>query len=79
MRRMTQRPPRPVPTNCRFCNHKEEPTYRKWEILASFVSERGKIIPKSRTGLCSRHQRHVADAVKRARHLALLPFVVRPL
>ena len=55
------------------------PDYKKWEVLSNFISERGKIYPGDRTGLDSKTQRRLAREVKRARHLALLPFVVRPL
>jgi small subunit ribosomal protein S18 len=45
-------------------------------MLREFLAERGKILPRRRTGTCAKHQRQLATAVKRARHLALLPFVV---
>ncbi|MFA6446600.1 MAG: 30S ribosomal protein S18 [Candidatus Paceibacterota bacterium] len=70
---------RPMANYCRFCKLKEEPTYKKWEVLSQYISERGKIAPKARTGFCATHQRHIAREIKRARHLALLPFLVRPL
>ncbi len=44
-------------------------------LLKKFLSVRGKIIPRSKTGLCSRHQRAVTRAIKRARYVALLPYV----
>jgi small subunit ribosomal protein S18 len=49
--------------------------YKDVELLRRFLSERGKIRPRRQTGLCARDQRRLARAVKRARHLALLPFV----
>ncbi|OGK50286.1 30S ribosomal protein S18 [Candidatus Roizmanbacteria bacterium RIFCSPLOWO2_01_FULL_40_14] len=55
------------------------PDYKKWEVLSNFISERGKIYPGARTGLDAKTQRRLTREVKRARHLALLPFVVRPL
>lgn len=70
---------RPMANYCRFCKNEEEPSYRKWEIISQYISERGKIASKQRTGLCSTHQRALAQEIKRARHLALLPYVVRPL
>ena len=61
---------------CRFC---ESGTifidYRDEKKLARFTTERGKIIPRRISGTCSRHQKQLVKAIKRARHLALLPFV----
>ena len=48
--------------------------YKKAEILAPFLQERGKILPRRMTGTCSRHQRWLGEAIKRARNIALLPF-----
>ncbi len=45
--------------------------------LSRFLTERGKILSRTKTGVCSRHQRALTIAIKRARHVALLPFVVR--
>jgi len=50
------------------------PDYKKPEVLRRFISERGKIIPRGRSGICSKHQRVLAREVKRSRYLALLPF-----
>lgn len=66
-----------APKKCFYCEEKKEPSYMDVASLKKFLSERGKIIPRSRNGLCARHQRHFATAVKHARHLALLPFIVR--
>lgn len=61
---------------CRFCDNKETYIdYKDEKKLQRFMSEQGKIIPKRITGTCARHQRQLALAIKRARHLALLPFV----
>lgn len=49
-------------------------TYKNVEFLRQFVTDQGKIRPRRQTGISARHQRLVANAVKRARHLALLPF-----
>jgi small subunit ribosomal protein S18 len=62
---------------CFFCQGGITPDYKKPEILARFMSERGKIIPRKRTGICAKHQRALAREIKRARYLALLPFVAR--
>jgi small subunit ribosomal protein S18 len=61
---------------CRFCDNKETHIdYKSEKRLQRFVSEQGRIIPKRITGTCARHQRMLVIAIKRARHLALLPFV----
>jgi small subunit ribosomal protein S18 len=60
---------------CKFCVEKVDfIDYKKAEILAPFVQERGKILPRRMTGTCSRHQRWLGEAIKRARNIALLPF-----
>ncbi len=61
---------------CRFCDAKEDYIdYKNEKRLSRTVSEQGRIIPRRITGTCARHQRQLTAAVKRARHLALLPFV----
>jgi small subunit ribosomal protein S18 len=61
---------------CRFCESKEDYIdYKNEKRLQRFVSEQGRIIPKRITGTCAKHQRELVQAIKRARHLALLPFV----
>jgi small subunit ribosomal protein S18 len=60
---------------CQFCVDKTKAIdYKNVEMLRALVSDRGKIRPRRQTGTCARHQREVAQAVKRARHMALLPF-----
>mgnify|MGYP001587014270 CR=1 FL=1 len=62
--------------SCRFCDNDETYIdYKDERRLSRFISEQGKIIPKRITGNCAKHQRHLVQAIKRARHLALLPFV----
>jgi small subunit ribosomal protein S18 len=62
--------------SCRFCGNKEDYVdYKNEKKLSRFVSEQGRIIPKRITGTCSRHQRMLVKAIKKARHLALLPYV----
>jgi len=53
--------------------------YKQADVLRRFLTERGKIRPRRQTGTCATHQRQLALAIKRARHLALLPFVVEPM
>jgi small subunit ribosomal protein S18 len=60
---------------CRFCvEHVDFIDYKRAEMLQPFVQERGKILPRRMTGTCSRHQRWLGEAIKRARNIALLPF-----
>ena len=62
--------------NCRFCRDKvDQVDYKDISALRRFISERGKIRSRRITGACRRHQSQVARAVKRARELALLPYV----
>lgn len=61
---------------CRFCVNKETPIdYKRSDILEKFITERGKILPRRVTGTCARHQRALAREIKRARIIALLPFI----
>lgn len=64
--------------NCGYCKDNSTPDFMNTNELNKFVSERGKIFSRTRTGLCAKHQRKVTDAIKRARYLALLPFTVQP-
>ena len=67
---------RPVPTNCPFCQGKVNPDYKDVTALNKYLTERGKLLGRARSGVCAKHQRKVEQAVKRARYVALLPFVV---
>jgi len=60
---------------CNFCVDKTEIDYKKYDVLRRYVNEYGRIKPRRQTGTCAKHQRSLAIAIKRARHLALLPFV----
>ena len=60
---------------CKFCVEKMDfIDYKRADILAQFVQERGKILPRRMTGVCARHQRWLGVAIKRARNIALMPF-----
>ena len=60
---------------CKFCVERMDfIDYKRADILSQFVQERGKILPRRMTGVCSRHQRWLGVAIKRARNIALLPF-----
>lgn len=61
-------------TRCLFCQSKSIPTYTDVVTLRKFLTDRGKITPKQKNGLCAKHQRGISTEVKRARHLALLLF-----
>lgn len=59
---------------CAFCGVEGEIDYKDVARLKKYVSERGKILPRRMLGTCAKHQRTLTTAVKRARHLALLPY-----
>ncbi len=65
---------KPVPVNCPFDKTGQDPDYKDIETLSKYISDRAKVVSKDRTGVCSKHQRKIAVAIKRARHLGLLPF-----
>ncbi len=61
---------------CNFCQDKNLPIdYKRPDILERFITDRGKILPRRVTGTCSKHQRIVAKEIKKARIIAVLPFV----
>lgn len=61
---------------CAFCVDKVEYIdYKDLPKLRRFISERAKILPRRVTGTCARHQRELTTAIKRARHIALLPYI----
>lgn len=60
---------------CQFCVEKTEIDYKQVDILSRYVNEFGRMRPRRQTGTCAKHQRHLAREIKRARHIALLPFV----
>ena len=63
---------------CKFCTEKIDAIpYRDVRLLSGFVAERGKIIPRRLTGVCTTHQRRLTRAIKQARNIALLPFATR--
>ncbi len=63
---------------CKFCVEKIDTIdYKDVRLLSGFVAERGKIVPRRLTGVCTPHQRRLTTAIKQARNIALLPFAVR--
>jgi small subunit ribosomal protein S18 len=63
---------------CKFCVEKiDDINYKDVRLLQGFVAEKGKIVPRRLTGVCTPHQRRLTAAIKRARNIALLPFAAR--
>ena len=60
---------------CRFCVERiDDINYKDVRLLMSFISERGKIVPRRISGVCTPHQRRLGQAIKQARNIALIPF-----
>jgi len=63
---------------CAFCAEQiDRIDYKDVSLLSRYVNERGRILPRRRTGSCAKHQRRLSQAIKRARHLALMPFAAQ--
>jgi len=60
---------------CEFCSKKTSPDYKQYKLLSRYLSDRARILPRDKTGVCAAHQRALAREIKRARYLALLPFI----
>ena len=76
---MKRRAPRRRKKVCVFCGESKENNeidYKDVNKLKRYVSERGKILPRRITGTCAKHQRAMTVAIKRARHIALMPYTV---
>lgn len=72
-----KRPPKRMPKKkvCAFCVEKiEDIDYKDVVRLRKFITEKGKMLPRRMTGVCAKHQRVLAQAIKRARQMALLPY-----
>lgn len=68
----------PKDKRCHFCvNGMKDADYKDGTLLRKFISSYAKIMPRRRSHLCAKHQRKVAEAIKRARFLAILPFVTK--
>ena len=61
---------------CQFCQDNKQFDYKDTQLLRKYVTDRGKIKPRRVTGCCTQHQKDVANAVKRAREMALMAYVV---
>jgi len=64
-----------IKEECYFCKEKKDPSFKDIQVLKRYLTERNKIISRSRTGVCSGHQKDLSKNIKQARHLALLPFI----
>ncbi|MCL1827450.1 MAG: 30S ribosomal protein S18 [Candidatus Cloacimonetes bacterium] len=61
---------------CKFCANREMPIdYKNTDVLRNFISETGKIEPRRLTGVCPKHQRRISREIKKARQMALLPYI----
>ncbi|HHV63487.1 MAG TPA: 30S ribosomal protein S18 [Peptococcaceae bacterium] len=68
---------RPRKRVCSFCVDKVETIdYKDTQKLRKYITERGKILPRRISGNCAKHQRQVTIAIKRARNIALLPYII---
>jgi small subunit ribosomal protein S18 len=64
---------------CRFCTDSSLTIdYKNYRLLRYYITERGKILPRRISGNCAKHQRELTRAIKRARHVALVPFTTLP-
>ena len=71
-----QKMPRFKKKVCRFCHNKDMViNYKRVDVLERFITDRGKILPRRISGTCAKHQRSLAREIKRARMIALIPFV----
>ena len=74
---MRRRPMRRRKKVCAFCADKNKVIeYKDVNLLKRYVSERGKILPRRITGNCAKHQRALTVAIKRSRHIALMPYTL---
>ncbi|MDO8425350.1 MAG: 30S ribosomal protein S18 [bacterium] len=75
-RQQQRRPVQQAQQHCFFCVHQiAEPDYRDTQLLGRFVSSYKKIAPRRRSGVCAKHQRRLSTAIKRARQMALMPYI----
>jgi small subunit ribosomal protein S18 len=73
-----KKPPiKPRSKECAFCKAKVEPTWSDTERLTEYLSARSKILTSKFTGVCVKHQKRLAVAIKRARHLGLMSFTTQ--
>jgi small subunit ribosomal protein S18 len=76
-KRKPRRLGRNIKRTCYFCDNKIKVIdYKDKDLMAKYITERGKIVARTRTGTCAKHQRVLTVAIKRARFLALIPFTI---
>lgn len=75
MMKRTVRRRRPTTAVCFFCQEDKKPDYKDPATLSRFLTERRKILARDYNGSCQKHQRQLSTAIKRARFLALLPYI----
>ncbi|MCL2484148.1 MAG: 30S ribosomal protein S18 [Firmicutes bacterium] len=61
---------------CFYCAEQKEVDYREFQVLRKFLAENAKILPRRQTGVCAKHQRKLTTAIKTARQMSLLPYVI---
>lgn len=61
---------------CAFCKEGGQPDYKDIVSLRRFTTDRGRIVARSRSGVCSKHQRQLSNSIKKSRYMALMPFAV---
>ena len=66
---------KPLNAKCPYCVKRTSPSYKDPQDLANYISDRARILPASRSGVCSRHQRRLGEEIKKARFLALLSII----
>lgn len=62
---------------CLYCKDKNEPDYKDVVSLRRFTTEKGKIVSRTKTGVCAKHGRILSTEIKRARYIGLLPFAIK--
>ena len=62
---------------CSYCKEKIKPDYKEVSLLRKFTTEKGKIIPRAKNGLCAKHGRLLSTAIKRARYMALMQYTAK--
>ena len=60
--------------SCYYCDNKKDPDYKDIDTISKFISDRARILSRGRSGVCNKHQRKIAEAVKLARFMAIMPY-----
>jgi len=75
--RRVMRKPRMAPAHCSYCESKTEPNFNDVSSMSRHITDRGMIIAKDRSGLCSKHQKALTKEIKQARFMGILPYIAR--